>query len=172
MKNPEYKAQLEKSTPPALSTADLLVWPGKPGMAAAVAPAPLTAEEQARFNAGKTVFTTICASCHQMDGRGQEGLAPPLLDSDWVLGNPQAIVRIVMHGLSGAINVSGKNYIGEMPGLGALTDDQIAAVLTYLRREWGHTAAPVDLELVKSIRAATADRVTPYGWREMNPYRQ
>ncbi len=114
----------------------------------------------------------ICASCHLHDGRGQDGLAPPLLDSDWILGSPQATVRIVMYGLSGAINVSGRNYIGEMPGLGALTDEQIASVLTYLRREWGHTAAPVDPELVKSIRAATAGRVTPYGWREMNPYRQ
>jgi mono/diheme cytochrome c family protein len=172
MKHPEYAAQFQKTTPPALSTADLLVWPGKPGVAAAVVPPPLTAEEQARFDAGKTVFTTICASCHLQDGRGQDGLAPPLVDSDWILGSPQATVRIVMYGLSGAINVSGKNYIGEMPGLGALTDDQIASVLTYLRREWGHTAAPVDPELVKSIRAATAGRVTPYGWREMNPYRQ
>ena len=40
--------------------------------------------------------------------------------------------------------MSGKNYIGEMPGLGVLDDEQIAAVLTYLRREWGHTAPPID----------------------------
>jgi mono/diheme cytochrome c family protein len=77
-----------------------------------------------------------------------------------------------MYGLSGAISVSGRNYIGEMPGLGALDDEQIASVLTYLRREWGHTAAPVDPEVVKSIRAATAGRVNPWGWRELNPYRQ
>ena len=77
-----------------------------------------------------------------------------------------------MYGLSGAIGVSGRNFIGEMPGLGALTDDQIASVLTYLRREWGHTAAPVDPEVVKSIRTATAGRVNPWGWRELNPYRQ
>jgi mono/diheme cytochrome c family protein len=132
----------------------------------------LTAEELARFNAGKTVYATICASCHLPDGRGQDGLAPPLLDSDWILGSPQASVRIIMYGLSGAISVSGRNFIGEMPGLGALTDDQIASVLTYLRREWGHTAAPVDPEVVKSIRTATAGRVNPWGWRELNPYRQ
>ena len=131
----------------------------------------MTAEELARFTAGKTVFTTVCAPCHQPDGRG-DGLAPPLLDSDWILGSPQASVRVIMHGLSGAISVSGRSYIGEMPGLGGLDDDQIASVLTYLRREWGHTAAPVDPELVKSIRAATAGRVNPWGWRELNPYRQ
>jgi mono/diheme cytochrome c family protein len=172
LKNPDYKAQLEKTTPPALSASDLVLWPGKPGMPAMVAPPPLTVAEQARFDAGKTVFTTICAGCHLVDGRGQDGLAPPLVDSDWILGSPQATVRIIMYGLSGAINVSGRNFIGEMPGLGALDDEQIASVLTYLRREWGHTAAPVDPALVKSIRADTAGRVNPYGWRELNPYRQ
>ena len=170
----ELKTMLDKAPapPPAPSTSDLILWPGKPGVAATVAPAPLTAEEQARFDAGKTVFTTICASCHLPDGRGQNGLAPPLLDSDWILGSPQATVRIILYGLSGAISVSGRNYIGEMPGLGALDDDQVAAVLTYLRREWGHTAPPVDPAVVKAIRAETAGRVNPYGWRELNPYRQ
>ncbi|MEO8077461.1 MAG: PVC-type heme-binding CxxCH protein, partial [Acidobacteriota bacterium] len=172
LKNGELRSVLERARPPALSTSDLVLWPGKPGVAATVAPPALTAAEQARFSAGKAVFTTVCASCHQLDGRGQDGLAPPLLDSDWVLGSPQATVRIIMYGLSGAIGVSGRNYIGEMPGLGALDDAQIASVLTYLRREWGHTGAPVDPELVTSIRTATAGRVTPWGWRELNPYRQ
>jgi putative membrane-bound dehydrogenase-like protein len=170
LKNAAFKATLEKSTAPAPSTSDLVLWPGKPGVAPAVAPPPLTDEERARFTAGKTVFTAICAPCHQLDGRGQT--APPLVDSDWILGSPQATVRIVMHGLSGAIGVSGRNYIGEMPGFGALDDEQIASVLTYLRREWGHTAAPVTPELVKSIRADTAGRVNPWGWRELTPYRQ
>lgn len=169
--NAAIRPRLEKSTAPAPSTSDLVLWPGKPGVTPTVAPAPLTPAEQARFAAGKTVFTSICAGCHLPSGRGQDGLAPPLLDSDWILGNPQATVRIIMYGLSGAISVSGRNYIGEMPGLGALTDDQIASVLTYLRREWGHTGAPVDPALVTAIRAETAGRVNPYGWRELNPYR-
>ena len=170
--NPDLKARLERATAPAPSTSDLLLWPGKPGVTATIAPPPLTGAELARFDAGKGVFSSVCAACHQLDGRGQNGLAPPLLDSDWILGSPQASVRIIMYGLSGAISVNGRSYIGEMPGLGALDDDQIASVLTYLRREWGHTAAPVDPELVKSIRAATAGRVNPWGWRELNPYRQ
>ena len=172
MKNVDYKARLEKANANAPSTNDLVLWPGKPGVAAAAVIAPLTTAEQARFNAGKEVFTAICASCHQVNGRGQDGLAPPLLDSDWILGSPQATVRIVLYGLSGAIGVSGKDYIGEMPAFGALNDDQIASVLTYLRREWGHTAAPVDPEVVTSIRAATVGRVNPWGWRELNPFRR
>jgi len=172
LKDPVLKARLEKATAPAPSTSDLVLWPGKPGVAATVAPPPLAGADLDRFNKGKAVFTSVCAACHQPDGRGQNGLAPPLLDSDWILGSPQASVRIIMYGLSGAISVNGRSYIGEMPGLGALDDDQIASVLTYLRREWGHTAAPVDPELVKSIRADTAGRVNPWGWRELNPYRQ
>jgi putative membrane-bound dehydrogenase-like protein len=172
LKDPDLKARLEKATAPAPSTSDLVLWPGKAGVAATVAPPPLTGADLDRFNKGKAVFTSVCAACHQPDGRGQNGLAPPLLDSDWILGSPQATVRIIMYGLSGAISVNGRSYIGEMPGLGALDDDQIASVLTYLRREWGHTAAPVDPELVKSIRADTAGRVNPWGWRELNPYRQ
>ena len=172
LEDPDLKARLEKATAPAPSTSDLVLWPGKPGVAATVAPPPLAGADLDRFNKGKVVFTSVCAACHQPDGRGQNGLAPPLLDSDWILGSPQATVRIVMYGLSGAISVNGRSYIGEMPGLGVLDDDQIASVLTYLRREWGHTAAPVDPELVKSIRADTAGRVNPWGWRELNPYRQ
>jgi mono/diheme cytochrome c family protein/glucose/arabinose dehydrogenase len=172
LKDPDLKGRLEKATAPAPSTSDLVLWPGKPGVAAAVAPPPLAGADLDRFNKGKAIFTNVCAACHQPDGRGQNGLAPPLLDSDWILGSPQATVRIIMYGLSGAISVNGRSYIGEMPGLGVLDDDQIASVLTYLRREWGHTAAPVDPELVKSIRADTAGRVNPWGWRELNPYRQ
>ena len=172
LKDPDLKARLEKATAPAPSTSDLVLWPGKPGVAATVAPPPLAGADLDRFNKGKAVFTSVCAACHQLDGRGQNGLAPPLLDSDWILGSPQATVRIIMYGLSGAISVNGRSYIGEMPGLGVLDDDQIASVLTYLRREWGHTAGPVDPELVKSIRADTAGRLNPWGWRELNPYRQ
>ena len=170
LKDPDLEARLEKATAPAPSTSDLVLWPGKPGVAATVAPPPLTGADLDGFNKGKAVYASVCAACHSPDGRGQN--APPLLDSDWILGSPQASVRIILYGLSGAISVNGRSYIGEMPGLGSLDDEQIASVLTYLRREWGHTAAPVDADLVKSIRAATAGRVNPWGWRELNPYRQ
>jgi putative membrane-bound dehydrogenase-like protein len=172
LNDPDLKARLEKATGTAPSTSDLVLWPGKPGVVATVEPPPLAGADLDRFNKGKAIYTSVCAGCHLPDGRGQNGLAPPLLDSDWILGSPQATVRIILYGLSGAISVNGRSYIGEMPGLGSLDDEQIASVLTYLRREWGHTAAPVDPDLVKSIRAATAGRVNPWGWRELNPYRR
>ncbi|MBX7208610.1 MAG: HEAT repeat domain-containing protein [Verrucomicrobiaceae bacterium] len=136
----------------------LMTWPGKPGALPEPPVVPLTAAQQARFDLGKTLFTSICAACHQLNGRGATGLAPPLVDSEWVLGSEQRLTRIMLHGLSGPISVQGLSYNLEMPAFGAFNDEQTAAILTYIRREWGHTAAPVEAATVKAIRDATSDR--------------
>jgi glucose/arabinose dehydrogenase/mono/diheme cytochrome c family protein len=136
---------------------DLLVWPGKPGYHE-VAVKPLTAEEKTRFEAGKAEYTVICGACHQLNGMGLEGLAPPLVDSDWVNGAPERLTRIVLNGVRGRINIKGRNWELEMPPLNILSDEDIASLLTYVRREWGHTASPVAPEFVKKIRAETASR--------------
>lgn len=135
---------------------DVVVWPGKPGATALGEVKPLSAAQQARFEAGRMLFTAACATCHQTTGRGLDGLAPPLLDSEWVLGTPERLVRILLHGVRGPITVLGRVHTGDMPAFGALSDEQISSVLTYVRREWGHTAAPVEPEQVTKIRAATA----------------
>ncbi|MDO8542141.1 MAG: c-type cytochrome [Opitutaceae bacterium] len=133
----------------------LLRWPGKTG-AVAAAVTPLTTEEQARFDTGKTLFGAICAACHQGTGRGAEGLAPPLVDSEWVLGPAERLTRIVLHGVRGPIRVAGRTHTGDMPAFGGLDDNQLASILTYVRREWGHGAAPIAPAQVKATRAATA----------------
>jgi mono/diheme cytochrome c family protein len=135
----------------------LLVWPGKPGYHE-VAVKPLTDEEKTRFEAGKVQYTIICGACHQMNGMGLEGLAPPLVDSEWVNGTPDRVVRIVLNGVRGKLNVKGKTWELEMPPLNILPDEDIAGLLTYIRREWGHTASPIAPEFVKKIRAETASR--------------
>jgi len=128
-------------------------WPGKAGVAAVT---PLTAAEQARFEAGRVVYQNLCQACHQPDGRGREHLGAPLVGSAFALAaDPRLPARIVLNGKEGPI--------GLMPPLGnALSDDQIAAVLTYVRREWGHTASPVDPATVAATRAATASRTRPW----------
>jgi mono/diheme cytochrome c family protein len=136
---------------------ELLVWPGKPGYVEAEVK-PLTAEEKARFEAGKELYTTICGACHQPTGLGLEGLAPPLVDSDWATGSPARMARIVLQGVRGSINVKGRTWGLEMPPLNILTDEQIADALTYVRREWGHTASPVDPAFVAKVRAETEKR--------------
>jgi mono/diheme cytochrome c family protein len=135
-----------------------LSWPGKPDSAPAVAP--LTAEQQQRFVAGREVYQTLCAACHQPDGRGREHLAPSLVGSELALGPADIAARIVLGGKEGST--------GLMPALGAaLTDEQIAASLTYIRREWGHTAPAVDAATVKEIRALSAGRTRPWTAQEL-----
>ncbi len=140
-----------------------VVWPGKPGVVVPVIK-PLTNEEHALFDSGKQTFAGLCAACHQPTGKGLDGLAPPLADSEWVNGDPERIIKVVMHGLRGPIKVKGNNYSYDMPAAGFLTDEQIAGVLTYIRREWDHEAAPVPLELVQKIRTETKGRTD--AWTE------
>jgi mono/diheme cytochrome c family protein len=91
-------------------------------------------------------------------------LAPPLVDSEWVLGSEQRLTRIILHGLSGPIKVEGRTYSLDMPALGVFNDEQVAAILTYIRREWEHTADPVEPATVKAVRAANSARTE--GWRQ------
>ncbi len=134
-------------------------WPGKPGSAAPVAP--LTPDEQQRFNAGQEIYRNVCQACHQPDGRGQERLAATLIGSPLAVGPAEIPARILLHGKEGAV--------GLMPPVGQLfTDAQLAAVLTYIRREWGQDGAPVDEATVKGVRAATAGRTRPWTDDELN----
>lgn len=156
----------EKNTVLLAKAVDALVaWPGKPGVPPPPVVKPLTEAEQALFENGKTVYAGLCAGCHQPNGAGLIGLAPALVDSEWVLGNAEALPRILLHGLSGPIKVAGQTWDLEMPALGAaLTDDQIAGVLTFIRRSWEHTASPVTPALVAKIRQGDAHRAK--SWTE------
>lgn len=140
----------------------LLVWPGKPGVSENDVPPPLTGGQQMLFEAGRELFVTTCAVCHQPHGRGQDGLAPPLLDSEWVLGPVSRLVRIVLQGATGPIKVGDRSYELDMPGLDSLDDESVASVLTYLRREWGHDAYPVSPSSVARVRELTKGRQN--GW--------
>ncbi len=133
----------------------------------AVAAVPLTAAEQKRFDAGRSVFEATCVACHQPHGLGQDGLAPPLAGSEWVSGSEQRLVRIVLQGVRGPITVKKQTYELDMPSLGVLDDEQIAGVLTYVRREWGHGFTPVDAATVKKIREATAKREDAWSQPEL-----
>jgi mono/diheme cytochrome c family protein/glucose/arabinose dehydrogenase len=136
---------------------DGLSWPNKPGDTTKPLK-PLTDGEQRLFTVGREVYTNTCAQCHQPSGLGQEGVAPHLVDSEWVLGSPERLVRITLHGVAGPIKVGKKTVDLEMPGLHALSDEQIAGVLTYTRREWGHEGNPISPDTVAKIRKVTAER--------------
>jgi mono/diheme cytochrome c family protein len=119
----------------------------------------LSEDQTKSFARGRELYATICAACHQPTGMGQDGLAPPLVDSEWVLGSEQRLARIVLHGVRDGLMVKGQRWELSMPALGpAMDDQQIADVLTYLRREWEHAAPPVEAETIRSIRKAAGNR--------------
>lgn len=106
---------------------------------------------------GASIYLSICLPCHQAGGLGMEGKYPPLAASEWVARDPEILSRILLNGLTGPIQVKGKPYANEMPALGSqLADDEIAAVLTYIRSSFGNQAAPVSKDVVAKVRAATA----------------
>ena len=135
---------------------------------AAKAPAAPAAQTPAQGPDGKVVYSTTCAACHQATGEGVEGTYPPLAGSEIVNGDEAKVVRIVLHGLTGPVEVAGETYSGMMPPWGGvLKDPELAAVLTYVRSAWGNKAAPVTVSKVAAIRAATASRTTPWTVAEL-----
>lgn len=91
---------------------------------------------------GRTRFESYCAGCHLNDGPWMRGEAPPLEGSSWVAGPENRLIKIVLHGLRGPIEVAGKTYNQEMPGFGQiLTDAEIASLLSYVRKHFGEASA-------------------------------
>lgn len=107
---------------------------------------------------GKRVYEQVCALCHGVDGNGKPGQAPPLAGSEWVTTDSVGrLIRIPLQGLNGPIKVKGETWSLSMPAMGAaLPDDQLAAVLSYMRNSWGNKASKITPDDVKAVRAATA----------------
>ncbi len=169
---PPALTALEKSTDKAIQTAakkldQLLIWPGKPGVVFPVV-RPLTDGEQKLFVTGKAAYEATCAACHQLHGYGQDGMAPPLNDSEWVGGSTEKLARILLHGIGGPITVQGRKWDMDMPGHGTFDDETLAAVLTYIRREWEHPYDPVTPDFVKKVRTATAGRESAWTNEELS----
>ena len=144
-------------SPSATAMLDLLAWPGKPEAPAVAA---LSADDQKRFGAGRKFYDETCAACHQADGTGIERVGAPLKGSKWVNGASDPLIRILVNGKEGALGV--------MPPLGAgLSDDELAGLLTYIRRSFGNTAPPVVPAEVKETRQAYSHRDTPWTEAEL-----
>lgn len=120
---------------------------------------------------GKRVFTQNCVICHQATGLGVPGQFPPLVGSEWVLGGDwhgdNHLVKILLNGLQGPVQVKGETYNNAMPPWAQLSDEQIAAVLTYIRSEWGNAAPPITVDYVRKMREATAGRVDPWSQKDL-----
>ena len=113
------------------------------------------------LDVGKRVYGMACSPCHQPSGMGTPGMFPPLAGSEWVTAEGhERIIRIVLNGLSGPIEVAGQQYNNVMvPWRDVLTsDEEVAAVLSYIRNEWGNKGSFVMPETVKKVRDATKDK--------------
>lgn len=143
-----------------------ITWPGGPNAAGAEV-RPLTDAERERFERGRALFADSCASCHQSTGLGEPGLAPPLRYSPWLLGGRKRPIRILLGGLTGPITVACEEWNLEMPVYAASPED-VAAVLTYARREWGHGAEPITADEVREVQAELAERGKPWTAAELD----
>lgn len=138
----------------AKSVVNKLDWPNRPVPTVVVAP--LTTDQQKQFAAGAEIYKGLCIGCHQEDGKGKDKIGANLTESAFVKSaDPSAVIRVLLSGKEGSI--------GLMPPVGATyNDDQIASVLTFVRRSWGNTAPPVDALSVLEVRGLTKARNKPW----------
>lgn len=119
----------------------------------------LKGEERALFIKGKEIFARdgFCSTCHQPDGAGLPASGfPPLAGTPWVTGSQERLIKLVLKGMQGPITVRGTHYAGQVPMTpfeGMLKDDEVAAVLTYVRNSFGNKASAVTSEKVREVRA-------------------
>ena len=136
------------SLPPAVPT------PFDPSSSAGIVPASVSNSsiDPAVLKTGQQQFI-LCGACHGLRGEGSAA-APPLAGSEWVNGPAENLIRIQLRGLQGPIKVKDQeyNFPGGMAALAYQTDDQIAAVLTYVRNSFGNSAAPITPAAVAALR--------------------
>jgi mono/diheme cytochrome c family protein len=126
--------------------------------AAALAPGP---------QIGQRLFNQNCVACHQQTGQGLPGVFPPLDNTRWVTGSEERLIRLVLHGMVGPIEVRGNQYNGVMPAFGQqMNDEQMAGVLTFIRQAWTNEASAISADEVARVRAQTGAR-GPWEAREL-----
>lgn len=102
---------------------------------------------------GELVYRTYCAACHQLDGEGAPPRFPPISRTDWVTGDKERLIDVIINGLDGPIVVRGENYNFPMPQHSFLSDEEVADVATYIRQNFGNDASAVTVEEVRAFRS-------------------
>jgi mono/diheme cytochrome c family protein len=115
---------------------------------------PSQAGLEASMTRGKQVYHDQCLACHQADAGGVQGMNPTLIKTKYVLGPKADLVKIVLNGMKGDLDLDGDTYHNVMAPHSDLTDQQIADVLTYVRNSFGNKAKPITAAEVKTIRAS------------------
>ncbi|MCP4001891.1 MAG: c-type cytochrome [Gammaproteobacteria bacterium] len=111
------------------------------------------ASAQEPGEAGKALYQANCAACHQADGSGLPGAFPPLAASDYIADNKNALLEVTVNGLSGPITVNGVAYNNVMPAMNYLSNEELAAVLTYVANSWGNPGGKFDAKEIAKYRS-------------------
>ena len=121
---------------------------------------------------GKKNYMMICIACHQPTGMGLPAVFPPLTKSPYVNGSPERFAAIILKGNAGPFTVDGKPFNQIMPAQeAALTDEKIAAVITFVRANFGNTSGPVTAAVVTEARKKFTDRKTPWTQAELDAWK-
>ncbi|MCJ7465837.1 MAG: c-type cytochrome [Maribacter sp.] len=149
-----------------------LTWPGKP-REQVLGSGKVIDVDSKTYATGRQKFLNLCANCHGTEGEGMPRFAPPLKNSEWVTGADYKLAMILLHGLEGAVTVNGKVYdipdiLPNMPSFSTLQNEDIAAIATYIRNTWGHSASPVSSGRVGGIRFRTQGQITPWKATELD----
>ena len=120
------------------------------------------------YTAGQKLYAKdgYCTTCHQTNGKGLPSSGfPPLSNSIWVTGNQERLIKLVIKGIMGPMELNGVKYAGQVPMTpygGLMSDKEIASVLTYIRNSFGNKATAIDPEKVKEVRAKIASKQDLY----------
>ena len=104
--------------------------------------------------AGQKIYLQYCLSCHMIDGGGVPNMNPPLVNTSYVKGDKAKLINVVVNGLAQNVDIDGQSYSNTMPAQTALTDQQVADVLTYVRSSFGNKYSAVKLAEVKAAKGA------------------
>ncbi len=153
-----------ENSPEAMAITDderrtILSWV-RHGAAKGVAPAPGEMTKSARTQAGRRLFTSICAACHQATGKGLPNQFPPLAGSDFLNADKKRAIKLVINGRQGEVVVNGMTFNNSMPSF-PLSDEDIANVLTYVYNSFGNAGWEVVPAEVAAGRAEPPDPSGP-----------
>jgi mono/diheme cytochrome c family protein len=136
---------------------------GMGGAEVAASAGPAVAPPMTTMDLGKQYYQGNCANCHQASGAGQPGSYPPLVGSEYVLGNKEMLAAILLDGVQGSLMVKGSPFgTNVMPAWANLSDDRLADIMTYIRGTWGNKADEATAAEVAAVRAKEAVRSSPW----------
>ena len=100
---------------------------------------------------GQRVYNISCLPCHQADGNGVPGMHPPIRNTEWIKGDKERLISIVMEGMEGEIVVNKEIFNTIMPPQRHLDAQQVADVLTFVRQSFGNEASEITIEEVEKV---------------------